>query len=471
MRHMETALKLLRVRLRDNIIEFPPSKGFGSNQVHILTGSNGVGKSATLRLLAEFFGNDNAKELQPADIQWKEDNELYYSDLRACQKPIRTIAQTYSPFTRFSRPKEDKNSIFDTYAWETRKEDPYICAGLHRSSRLSGLSISRRILEQALERISHSAKNVEIAAEFFSEAGFGSLLQLKYKPSSFFKPFLENRDLFTIFHKTIEKTQHIPTRAGAKLRREFEKNGISNVIEILATATNQISSLYDNEDQLYFSFDFSNRRTNDFSTFQSLTLLRELDLLRLTECQISRHEGSRGLDIAHASSGQQQLLCSILSLASALKDNSLVLIDEPELSLHPRWQQLYFQFISSILHPFRDCQVVIATHSPLLVQSGMNSGAAVIKMDSELFEFGPTLEETSVESALIEIFNTPIQDSKQLASFVFEAVAKGERSDGHKKSLYLTRLKELRKIYSRDNGGQDQDRKTIDTAIKVLTMS
>lgn len=468
---METALKLTRVRLRDKTIEFPRSNGFGSNQVHILTGSNGAGKSATLRLLADFFGSNKTDELGPTDIQWEEDNEQYHSDQFHTQRPIRTIAQTYSPFTRFSRPREDTNSILDTYAWETREDDPYVCAGLHRSSRLSGSSISRRILEQALERISHSAKNIEIAAEFFSEAGFGSLLLLSYRPSGFFKPFLESRDSFNSFRHLIEKTDRIPTRASAKLRREIDRNGIDHVIEILATATNQISYLRDKQNQLTFNFDFSNRRTNDFSTFQSLTLLRELDLLRLTECQISRYEGSQGLDIAHASSGQQQLLCSILSLASALKSNSLVLIDEPELSLHPRWQQLYFQFIDSILQPFRDCEVVIATHSPLLVQSGINSGAAVVKMDYEPFELNSSPKEASVEGALIEIFNTPIQDSKQLASFVFEAVAKGEKSSPPQKNFYLTRLTELRKIYSRENGGQDQDRKTIDTAIKILTMS
>jgi len=50
------------------------------------------------------------------------------------------------------------------------------------------------------------------------------------------------------------------------------------------------------------------------------------------------------MDVTQTSSGQQQMLCSMLSLASALKDNSIVLIDEPELSLHPKaWETSQFR--------------------------------------------------------------------------------------------------------------------------------
>ena len=47
----------------------------------------------------------------------------------------------------------------------------------------------------------------------------------------------------------------------------------------------------------------------------------------------------------------------------------LVLIDEPESALHPSWQREYMGDLSAALVESRDCHIVVATHSPLIVSS------------------------------------------------------------------------------------------------------
>ncbi|PIB26452.1 hypothetical protein BFP76_11050 [Amylibacter kogurei] len=67
------------------------------------------------------------------------------------------------------------------------------------------------------------------------------------------------------------------------------------------------------------------------------------------------------------SSGEQHILSTTSQLLANLGERSVVLIDEPEISLHPDWQR---QYIPSLLNTFTESpetHAVIATHSHFLV--------------------------------------------------------------------------------------------------------
>jgi len=66
------------------------------------------------------------------------------------------------------------------------------------------------------------------------------------------------------------------------------------------------------------------------------------------------------------SSGQWQLINGLLNLALNVEDNSLVLVDEPENSLHPEWQREYVDLLRLTMSSVKGCHVVLATHSPLI---------------------------------------------------------------------------------------------------------
>lgn len=63
------------------------------------------------------------------------------------------------------------------------------------------------------------------------------------------------------------------------------------------------------------------------------------------------------------SSGEKHLIIQVFELLFNAQQDTLVLIDEPELSLHMMWQMNYFKNIQEIAK-IRGFQYLIATHSP-----------------------------------------------------------------------------------------------------------
>lgn len=76
-------------------------------------------------------------------------------------------------------------------------------------------------------------------------------------------------------------------------------------------------------------------------------------------------ELKRNNDIEHLSSGEKQLLIIMSYIAFNATDGKIFIIDEPELSLHIKWQEEFLQKLMSIKPT--STQLILATHSPILV--------------------------------------------------------------------------------------------------------
>jgi len=72
------------------------------------------------------------------------------------------------------------------------------------------------------------------------------------------------------------------------------------------------------------------------------------------------------LSLDKLSSGEQHQLVLFFELLFEIKKNSLILIDEPELSLHIAWQKKFIGDLLSIIE-LNKFDVVLATHSPQLI--------------------------------------------------------------------------------------------------------
>lgn len=70
-------------------------------------------------------------------------------------------------------------------------------------------------------------------------------------------------------------------------------------------------------------------------------------------------------EISNLSSGEQQILILFSYLAFNSSDGKLFVIDEPELSLHIKWQEDFLEALEKIT-PY-GTQIILATHSPILV--------------------------------------------------------------------------------------------------------
>jgi hypothetical protein len=88
--------------------------------------------------------------------------------------------------------------------------------------------------------------------------------------------------------------------------------------------------------------------------------------------QVSKESGfsisSRGhpVPLEKLSSGEQHQLVLFFELLFELKENALILIDEPELSLHVAWQKKFVSDLNRIIE-LNQFDVILATHSPQLV--------------------------------------------------------------------------------------------------------
>jgi len=97
-------------------------------------------------------------------------------------------------------------------------------------------------------------------------------------------------------------------------------------------------------------------------------LLRRIGLVRNVEVYLEKHQQPLVLD--DASSGELSLISSLIFLIGLVPRNGVVLIDEPENSLHPGWQRQYVEKVLEALL-YKNVSLVIATHSPLIVTGSM----------------------------------------------------------------------------------------------------
>jgi len=88
-------------------------------------------------------------------------------------------------------------------------------------------------------------------------------------------------------------------------------------------------------------------------------------------------ENSAGeeFDINDLSSGEKQLFLRTLSIKMLEPNNSIILIDEPELSFYPKWQQRIIEVYKKI---GKNNQIIVATHSPHILGSISNENIFIL---------------------------------------------------------------------------------------------
>ena len=72
------------------------------------------------------------------------------------------------------------------------------------------------------------------------------------------------------------------------------------------------------------------------------------------------------LELIQLSSGEQHEVVLLYELIFNAEQNILVLIDEPEISLHVTWQKEFLNDLMKIIE-IQNIQVIIATHSPSII--------------------------------------------------------------------------------------------------------
>ncbi|MEE4198849.1 MAG: AAA family ATPase [Bacteroidales bacterium] len=144
----------------------------------------------------------------------------------------------------------------------------------------------------------------------------------------------------------------------------------------------------------------------DFFTILEMTWLN--DLIESVDISITRYANSEFYHVNSntLSEGEKQALIILGLNELVLKENSLVLYDEPDTYLHPQWQRDFINELESYINNSINIKnyYIITSHSPNIV-------AGIKKENLFVFKNGQTKEipfncfGKNVESLLIDFFN------------------------------------------------------------------
>ena len=126
----------------------------------------------------------------------------------------------------------------------------------------------------------------------------------------------------------------------------------------------------------------------------SFNLVDVDDTYRDNEKVIFKNDNEKEFDIDNLSTGEKTLLSKVLYLYFKDVKNQIILIDEPELSLHPAWQNRVLKLYENFAKE-NNCQIIIATHSPHIIGSAKNEYIRILTEDgviNDVLAYGRDIE-------------------------------------------------------------------------------
>ena len=261
-----------------------------------------------------------------------------------------------------------------------------------------------RILESILRyfqnHLNYKQNNIE-AGIFYEEKEKNCISNVRdffYRLESF--SYCETNDPLREKHIEIKnkldilpKIIYVPTEinfqkmntASTTLVQEYKFINIvnTNLIKDIPSyiATKMISAMLKNKNEKVG--DVQKKVFNEINEiFENLSIDVEVEDISQDGRNITLFTNSSGdeFDINELSSGEKQLFLRTLAIKMLNPENSIILIDEPELSLHPKWQQRIIDVYRKI---GKNNQIIIATHSPHILGSVRKENIMLLDKDDE----------------------------------------------------------------------------------------
>jgi len=179
-------------------------------------------------------------------------------------------------------------------------------------------------------------------------------------------------------------------------------------------------------------------------TLRALAAAMEAGLVRLMDIEL--HKQAFGpLSLKRASSGEQCLLVLLLGIAGNIENGALVLIDEPEISLHPKWQEDFMQMLMRAFSGYRGCQFIIATHSPQITSRLQGDHCFIASLSKQQLYAAGDFSSRSADFQLAELFEAPGLMNEYISRLAFSLLArlKARQAVGEEESGDLARLRQL----------------------------
>lgn len=403
-------------------LKLAPAVNQGSH-VTVLIGRNGSGKSTLLRDLTVamrgyYSGRKRASRDTSGIVRIVIDSNGYTDvldrnlnnklfDERSLVTgrgpgPNKVIALSFTPFDRFPAPTLGH--------WRKARDgdettDSYVYLGFKGGLRASPRALLRRSIDQLALATSGPAPNHHVS-DILGVLGYLPSLTIRYQLNRLEKVLASDNIDRNHIEALLKQVEH-------ELRVQRGASGRT----------------------LSYEFDFSSgaSRLTNAVEFDTLRQLVSANVLQMTAATLYRHDNMQ-VELLDLSSGELNLLSGFLGLAANLEDGCVVLIDEPENSLHPEWQLRYVEMLSAVLRSRNGVHCIIATHSPLLVSGFAGEDCSVLRLDKSPVEVEEKLiADSSPDATLISAFSIVTPDNSFIKQLLLEAVSLIEQGEHRSK--------------------------------------
>ncbi|MDA2157942.1 AAA family ATPase [Bacillus cereus group sp. Bc253] len=379
----------------------------------VIIGENGTGKSYLLTVISEVFrAIDLKRKNKDKDInlryeiyklEYYIDDNHYSIEVKNNKFVIINKNNKSIDIQHLSLPKRILAVSFmvnDKFTFASHKEIPhadevYKYLGIRRTSNAAWTtSIVKRVSDSLVANSSNKTFHLKVK----DILGF---LNFKPKISLVFEP--TRKTLFTkkITLKTLndkvnkyKNSNDYRTDAIKKFSKEDIKQ-LQNYINSEAITRNHTD--INNRTGLEFTLELDKNKNNNFILKDYKTLLKLIDL-KLLNSPVLKFYKDDEFEFEQASSGEKHLIFTLINIASEIEEGSLVLIDEPELSLHPNWQLNYINNLKKIFQEYSSNHFILATHSHYLVSDLEKSSSSIVHISLE-----KTKSELNRKARLIEM--------------------------------------------------------------------
>jgi predicted ATP-binding protein involved in virulence len=385
------------------------------NVFTVIVGKNGTGKSRLLGEIIRYYIDDNQS------INYYNQSELGFSEssigeVVATSVPNKIIAVSTSPF--------DKFPIRNRFRTREEHDDYYSYVGL-RDLRTHnfGLAFISQIFGSLLNVVSNNKNQFYRISEVLNYLGYTDeifgLFEFKFSRQTF-EQLLESENSLYNFEEIFERKVSPNSRFFRNENNEIDPSKVNSLINILKKRNDWRKHKYE--------IFISNRGIESEFDHNDLAFLIDSGIIRLRDVRLRKLESKKIFRINEASSGEQCVFTTFLGLACQIEDNCVIFIDEPEISLHPEWQEKYITLLISTFKNFKRCHFIIATHSPQLISKLQEQNCFVLKMDNREIKEANEFINQSIDYQLANVFNSPGFKNEYLSRLIFSIMSKVAKS-------------------------------------------
>jgi predicted ATPase len=424
-------------RHRNKIIEFVNTRELThhENIFTIIVGKNGTGKSSLLNtIVRQFLGESQRRFYRDMELGFQ--RSYWNGEILSNSYPNQIIAVSTSPFDKF--PISRRYNEVSNYTYLGLRD---------LMSANFGVAYMSKIFASLVQSVIY--RNTQAV-------DFGSVLDyLGYRENIHANLSLNSskRILSDIIESKnpeefINTTRYTPLR---NFNRKFfyhenEEIDYSKVEHIRHLAHKIIENNIGIECNMVISGN-GFRLDHGYELLEDdILFLIQSGFLRLRNIGLESKDTGEIFSIKDASSGEQSVILSILGIASKIQDNSLICIDEPEVCLHPEWQEKYIQILIATFSCYKDCHFIIATHSPQIIAKLSPTNCFITSIEDCNLVNAERLINKSIDFQLAYVFNTPGYKNEYLSRIalnIFTKVGKRKKFDDDD----LSKLKILEKQY------------------------